>query len=152
MVVMYIIMLAISSNTHQLLREASARHSLEISCTTCTIKKNIWYQKLMVSWSEWSGFLFVYIMQHDLSKYILHVYETLTRHRWFSIMLVIIVYIAASTASPLESAQSASPYILLANERFIHQLSLDGSRLRTIVSEPNQAIFMLDYHIRCNKN
>ena len=66
-------------------------------------------------------------------------------------MLVIIVYIAASTASPLESAQSASPYILLANERFIHQLSLDGSRLRTIVSEPNQAIFTLDYHIRCNK-
>ena len=47
-----------------------------------------------------------------------------------------------------QSESTKAPYMLLANFRYIHQLSLDGSRLRTIISEPNQYIYTLDYHIR----
>ena len=51
-------------------------------------------------------------------------------------------------ASQSEPAQA--PYILLANHRYIHKLSLDGSRLKTIISEPNDrtGIYAVDYHIR----
>ena len=53
-----------------------------------------------------------------------------------------------AAASQSESAQA--PYILLANYRFIHQLSLDGNRLRTIISDPSErtGIYTVDYHIR----
>ena len=60
-------------------------------------------------------------------------------------MRVVTIYLMQFVAAP-ESAEA--PYILLANRRFIHQISLDGSRQRTIVSEPNQNIYTLDYHIR----
>ena len=50
--------------------------------------------------------------------------------------------------SSTQSEPSEAPYLLLANRRYIHQISLDGSRLRTIISEPSQHIYTLDYHSR----
>ena len=58
-----------------------------------------------------------------------------------------VICTAAPLASQSESAEAA-PYLLFTNYHFIHQVSLDGSRLRTIISEPNQYIFTLDYHSR----
>ena len=46
------------------------------------------------------------------------------------------------------SQMEFGPYILLANWRFIHQLSLDGSQERTIVSDPFGNIYAMDYHYR----
>ena len=40
------------------------------------------------------------------------------------------------------------PYILLTNTHFIHQLSLDGTRERTIVSDSIREIYAVDYHYR----
>ena len=47
------------------------------------------------------------------------------------------------------SQSESAPYLLLANWRFIHQLSLDGSQERTVVSVPDGQITALDYHHRC---
>ena len=46
------------------------------------------------------------------------------------------------------SQMEFGPYILLANWRFIHQLSLDGSQERTIVSDPFGNIYAMDYRYR----
>ena len=51
-------------------------------------------------------------------------------------------------ATLTELIQAQAPYILLANYRYIHKLSLDGSRLKTVISEPNQRIYTVDYHNR----
>ena len=40
------------------------------------------------------------------------------------------------------------PSILLANTYFIHQLSLDGTREQTVVSELSGGIWGIDYHYR----
>ena len=53
---------------------------------------------------------------------------------------------AASLSSQSELAEAT--YLLLANGPYIHQISLDGSRLRTIISEPTHRIYALDYHVR----
>ena len=46
------------------------------------------------------------------------------------------------------AGSTQAPYILLSNYRYIHKLSLDGSRIRTVISEPNQRIYTVDYHNR----
>ena len=47
------------------------------------------------------------------------------------------------------SQSESAPYLLLANWYFIHQLSLDVSREKIIVSNPDGSILALDYHHRC---
>ena len=104
----------------------------------------------MIRMTATAYYVLCIIMMHDLMK----ACPACTFIYWmifintYPLLYLYTVFIAAATTSSLESAQSADHYILLANERFIHQLSLDGSRLRTIISEPNQAIFTMDYHIR----
>ena len=57
------------------------------------------------------------------------------------------VYIhAAPLSSQPEPAET--PYLFLANYPYIHQISLDGNRLRTVISKPGLNIFTLDYHSR----
>ena len=63
-----------------------------------------------------------------------------------TIQLFVIILCAAPSSSQSESAET--PYLLFANADFIHQISLDGSRLRTIISEPKQYIYTMDYHSR----
>ena len=48
-------------------------------------------------------------------------------------------------------AQSVSDYIVVANELYIHQLSLDGSREQTLVSGLGFAV-AIDYDFRLYKN
>lgn len=57
-----------------------------------------------------------------------------------------LIFHFAATLTELTQAQA--PYILLANYRYIHKLSLDGSRLKTVISEPDQRIYTVDYHNR----
>ena len=46
------------------------------------------------------------------------------------------------------SSSEPSPSILLANAYFINQLSLDGTRERTVANDPRGGIWGVDYHYR----
>ena len=47
-----------------------------------------------------------------------------------------------------EVMQELPPYILLAQRRSLYQLSLDGTRKRTVVSNSFSDILAVDYHYR----
>ena len=46
------------------------------------------------------------------------------------------------------SSSEPTPSILLVNAYFIHQLSLDGTRERTVANNPGGGMWAVDYHYR----
>lgn len=61
--------------------------------------------------------------------------------------------VVAVSLAQLLVASDPSEYLILANGVYIHQLSLDSARLRTIVTSQLENVTAIDYHYRlvtCN--
>lgn len=61
---------------------------------------------------------------------------------------IIVTFKVIKTFSAATPRTQSSPYILLANRYFLHQLTLDGNREKTVVSDPRGNIYAVDYHYR----
>ena len=61
-----------------------------------------------------------------------------------------LLYNDCTIASPSIAVSMASRYLVVANHFYIHQISLDGTRMRVALSGLEQAV-SVDYHFRRNR-
>lgn len=82
------------------------------------------------------------------------IHKRSTGCKWIIMLLqlannhVISVNLGIFLASSSEAMQELPPYVLLAQRRSLYQLSLDGTRKRTVVDDTFSDILAMDYHYR----